>query len=255
RSAATCHRWPARCRAAPQRRPATTTTSRSRWRPWCGETIPTSSARWRCQRRPVAHPWTPRWLSRTTGVHRAPLTSALSARPGIVSPETCVAPPAGQRRSPMRLTWRRPQRPAAGGLRPTRRPAAPDARLCALSHFAGRRTRRDEALAVVPAPRAVRGARGDAAEEGWVSLTAKDRFRIMWRDHFTCLYCGAKPPNVALQIDHFVPVSRGGSDADFNLITACVSCNQGKSDFPANYSCTGCVRPMCGGPEYSRDWA
>jgi len=88
-----------------------------------------------------------------------------------------------------------------------------------------------------------------------VSLTAKDRFRIMWRDHFTCLYCGAKPPNVALQIDHFVPVSRGGSDADFNLITACVSCNQGKSDFPANYSCTGCVRPMCGGPEYSRDWA
>lgn len=54
------------------------------------------------------------------------------------------------------------------------------------------------------------------------------RFRILQRDDFTCRYCGAKAPDVKLEVDHIVPVSRGGNLRSDNLITACWSCNQGK---------------------------
>jgi hypothetical protein len=55
------------------------------------------------------------------------------------------------------------------------------------------------------------------------------RFEIFKRDHFTCLYCGAHPPKVVLEVDHIEPVSRGGTDEDHNLVTACFDCNRGKA--------------------------
>ena len=54
------------------------------------------------------------------------------------------------------------------------------------------------------------------------------RFRILTRDGFACRYCGARPPDVVLQVDHIQPLSRGGSDRWENLITACWPCNSGK---------------------------
>lgn len=87
-----------------------------------------------------------------------------------------------------------------------------------------------------------------------MSLTRKDKFRIFWRDGFTCLYCGRRPPNVALEVDHYEPVSLGGADDDWNLITACESCNGAKSDTAIGEPCAdGCSRPMCGGPRRPRD--
>lgn len=56
------------------------------------------------------------------------------------------------------------------------------------------------------------------------------RYRILQRDGFKCVYCGAKAGDVELQIDHVVPVARGGGGADDNLVASCSDCNSGKSD-------------------------
>ena len=61
-----------------------------------------------------------------------------------------------------------------------------------------------------------------------MSIPLNVRFGILKRDRFTGVYCGAHPPQVELEIDHFFPASRGGSDDASNLVTACVECNRGK---------------------------
>src|SRR5207302_4250775 len=42
-----------------------------------------------------------------------------------------------------------------------------------------------------------------------------------------CAYCGAN--QVSLQIEHIVPLARGGSNRVSNLTLACESCNQAKN--------------------------
>lgn len=54
------------------------------------------------------------------------------------------------------------------------------------------------------------------------------RYRILDRDGFRCQYCGARAPDVELEVDHVVSVHDGGSDAETNLIAACFRCNRGK---------------------------
>ena len=56
------------------------------------------------------------------------------------------------------------------------------------------------------------------------------RFSVFARDNFTCRYCGRQSDKVELVIDHLIPVSKGGTNDQENLITACVECNQGKAD-------------------------
>ena len=58
----------------------------------------------------------------------------------------------------------------------------------------------------------------------------KLRFSILLRDDFTCKYCGRKPPEVILEIDHIFPKSKGGKNKLDNYVVACRDCNQGKSD-------------------------
>lgn len=59
----------------------------------------------------------------------------------------------------------------------------------------------------------------------------KLRFLILQRDNFRCQYCGATPKDeIKLQIDHIVPISKGGKTIENNLITSCELCNLGKSD-------------------------
>ncbi len=55
------------------------------------------------------------------------------------------------------------------------------------------------------------------------------RFSILARDNFTCQYCGAKAPDVVLEVDHKIPLCQGGKDTNENGITACYECNHGKS--------------------------
>lgn len=62
------------------------------------------------------------------------------------------------------------------------------------------------------------------------SISKKARFEVFKRDSFICQYCGAHPPSAVLHVDHIDPVSKGGTNDLDNLVTACESCNQGKSD-------------------------
>ena len=53
------------------------------------------------------------------------------------------------------------------------------------------------------------------------------RQRIFELDQFECVYCGR---NGQLTLDHLLPRSKGGSDDDTNLVTACLTCNLRKAN-------------------------
>jgi len=59
-------------------------------------------------------------------------------------------------------------------------------------------------------------------------LHPKLRWQVFARDSFTCCYCGKRPPDVILEVDHKTSVAQGGKDEFENLITACLECNRGK---------------------------
>lgn len=54
------------------------------------------------------------------------------------------------------------------------------------------------------------------------------RWKIYARDGFACRYCGGKPPDAVLHIDHVKAFSKGGTDDEANLVTACQLCNSSK---------------------------
>lgn len=58
------------------------------------------------------------------------------------------------------------------------------------------------------------------------------RFRVLERDGFACHYCGRRPPEVELVIDHVDPVVLGGASDEDNLVAACRDCNAGKAGIP-----------------------
>lgn len=63
------------------------------------------------------------------------------------------------------------------------------------------------------------------------SITLSMRYRVLSRDKFRCVTCGASPAkdgNVELHIDHIHPWSRGGQNIEENLRTLCFKCNLGK---------------------------
>ena len=61
------------------------------------------------------------------------------------------------------------------------------------------------------------------------SISKSARFDIFQRDSFACQYCGGRPPDFVLVLDHLVPVAEGGDNSEMNLITSCEHCNQGKA--------------------------
>jgi len=62
------------------------------------------------------------------------------------------------------------------------------------------------------------------------SISKRMRFEVFKRDRFSCQYCSAKPPQVQLEVDHIIPISKNGNNNKDNLITACFNCNRGKSN-------------------------
>jgi hypothetical protein len=62
------------------------------------------------------------------------------------------------------------------------------------------------------------------------TISKKLRFEIFKRDDFKCIYCGKGTPDVTLEIDHILPVSKGGTNDINNLVTACFDCNRGKTN-------------------------
>lgn len=56
---------------------------------------------------------------------------------------------------------------------------------------------------------------------------------IKKRDNYTCCLCGNsiyKEPNLLLEVDHIIPISKGGKTVADNLQTLCWRCNRAKSD-------------------------
>lgn len=62
-------------------------------------------------------------------------------------------------------------------------------------------------------------------------MTKHLREKIKNRDNYTCLKCGnstSNEPNLLLEIDHKIPLSKGGLTTEDNLQTLCWRCNRSK---------------------------
>jgi len=61
-------------------------------------------------------------------------------------------------------------------------------------------------------------------------ISKKLRLLILERDNYRCRICGKFARDVVLEVDHIVPVAKGGTTSLNNLQTLCIDCNRGKSD-------------------------
>lgn len=62
-------------------------------------------------------------------------------------------------------------------------------------------------------------------------VTDSLRYDILRRDGFRCRICGScASDGVKLEVDHIIPVSKGGKSTMDNLQTLCERCNRGKRD-------------------------
>ena len=62
-------------------------------------------------------------------------------------------------------------------------------------------------------------------------MTPKLRSQILERDAFTCRICGNSTnnePNLLLEVDHIIPLAKGGITSEDNLQTLCWKCNRRK---------------------------
>lgn len=62
-------------------------------------------------------------------------------------------------------------------------------------------------------------------------MTSALRNKIIKRDNYTCRYCGASIYNekhLLLEVDHIIPLSKGGVTTESNLQTLCWRCNRSK---------------------------
>ncbi|MCD6574337.1 HNH endonuclease [Candidatus Aerophobetes bacterium] len=56
------------------------------------------------------------------------------------------------------------------------------------------------------------------------------RKNIYLRDNNTCQYCGRKLRTEELNLDHVIPLSRGGKNTWENVVCSCISCNMRKGN-------------------------
>lgn len=62
-------------------------------------------------------------------------------------------------------------------------------------------------------------------------MTSSLREKIKGRDSYTCKYCSLSvrdEKNLLLEIDHVIPLSKGGITSEDNLQTLCWKCNRSK---------------------------
>lgn len=64
-------------------------------------------------------------------------------------------------------------------------------------------------------------------------MTSRFRNEILTRDNYTCQMCKLSvrdEPNLLLEVDHIIPLSKGGTTNYNNLQTLCWKCNRSKSN-------------------------
>lgn len=57
-------------------------------------------------------------------------------------------------------------------------------------------------------------------------FTEEDRLALLKEYDGRCAYCGSKPDK--LEMDHVIPLSRGGKHTKINIVPACFDCNRRK---------------------------
>ncbi len=76
-------------------------------------------------------------------------------------------------------------------------------------------------------PRVVQLLHFDSLPRHEVRFTRKN---IYFRDRSRCQYCGARFPAKDLNLDHVVPLSRGGRSTWDNVVCCCIECNTRKGN-------------------------
>ena len=70
-----------------------------------------------------------------------------------------------------------------------------------------------------------------AAQRERAVMSDKLRIQILKRDNYPCQICGRSAKDGAeLEVDHIIPISKGGKTVPNNLQTLCKRCNRGKRD-------------------------
>ncbi|KKM86194.1 hypothetical protein LCGC14_1281350 [marine sediment metagenome] len=73
-------------------------------------------------------------------------------------------------------------------------------------------------------------ARTEARRRGYIARITLDEWRYTLEFfEYTCAYCGVSCETRPLQLEHFVPLGRGGHSVLGNCVPACSSCNYRKS--------------------------
>jgi hypothetical protein len=65
------------------------------------------------------------------------------------------------------------------------------------------------------------------------SIPLRTRWAVLKRDSYKCTKCGSSPSadhEVRLEVDHIIPVTKGGQNNIENLRTLCWKCNQGRKN-------------------------
>lgn len=58
--------------------------------------------------------------------------------------------------------------------------------------------------------------------------SSEERARILERTGGSCAYCSLPLTLDTMEVDHVVPLSRGGTEHNFNVTAACLPCNRSK---------------------------
>lgn len=59
-------------------------------------------------------------------------------------------------------------------------------------------------------------------------MSNSKRYDVLRRDKFQCVLCGSSGSEANLEVDHIIPISKGGTDDISNLRCLCFKCNRGK---------------------------
>ena len=65
-------------------------------------------------------------------------------------------------------------------------------------------------------------------------LSKSERMKIYKKCNGHCAYCGCELEYKDMQVDHIIPLRKGGSDTEDNMVPACRSCNHYKATFTAD---------------------
>ncbi len=80
---------------------------------------------------------------------------------------------------------------------------------------------------VIKIPRVILLLHYDSLPRHEVRFTRKN---IYFRDRNRCQYCGRRFPTRELNLDHVVPLSRGGTSTWDNVVCCCIECNARKGN-------------------------